>query len=61
MRISRTIRIIATATLLLVGFVNADEKDHGLTILSASPENGLVGVASLSASGPSASAQLFGP
>ena len=61
MRISRTIGIIATATLLLVGFVNADERDHRLTILSASSENGLVGAVSLFASGPSASAQLFGP
>lgn len=43
MRIPRTIRSIATATLLLVGFVSADERDHGLTILSASPETGLAG------------------
>jgi len=44
MRIPRTIRSIATTTLLLVGFVSADEKDHGLTILSASPEMGLAGI-----------------
>ncbi len=35
---------MATATLLLVGFVNADEEDRGLMIHSASPEDGLAGV-----------------
>ncbi len=44
MRIPRVIRFIATATLLLVGFVSANEMDRGLTILSASPETGLAGV-----------------
>lgn len=43
MRIPRASRSIATATLLLVGFVSADESDHGLTILSASPDEGLTG------------------
>jgi hypothetical protein len=43
MRIPRASRSIATATLLLVGFVSADESDHGLTILSASPDEGLPG------------------
>ena len=36
MRIPRAIQSIAIATLLLVGFVSAEERDHGLTILSAS-------------------------
>ena len=44
MRIPRAIQSIAITTLLLVGFVSAEERDHGLTILSASPEEGLAGV-----------------
>ncbi|MGH8515644.1 MAG: hypothetical protein ACREV8_17230, partial [Gammaproteobacteria bacterium] len=44
MRIPQVIRFIATATLLLVGFVSANETHRGLTILSASPETGLAGV-----------------
>ena len=58
-RISRMIGIIVTATLLLVGFVNADERDDRLTIFPQAPRR-VVGAVSRFASGPSASA-LFGP